>query len=259
VSDTCHWLAAVHWGQAGTWALAIGTFSLACFTYKMAKSTEKALDQNVRLVEETHELAESNKTLVIAEQTHHEENLRPYCFLELGAAEIGKVNLGVFGKPEVACPEGYAGLVIPINAKLRNIGLGPAISIVLRLVIMSDQDETGCAHMVIEMPIPPMAAQSEWYGTSTDFLEPCSMMPAAKVREALSISVFLRTKMTPEDFQKVIANSGWLIFVMYEDIFHHKSYSQHEKHPNLFFTKVTEGKPPDLHELNFAKRAPIFL
>ena len=65
--------------------------------------------------------------------------------------------------------------------------------------------------------------------------------------------------MTPEDFQNMIANSGWLIFVMYEDIFHRKFYSQHEKHPNLFFTGTTEGKPPDLRELKFAKCAPISL
>lgn len=239
--------------------LDIAAGALAFFTYKMAKSTEKALEQNARLVAETHELVESNKILVESEKRHHRENLRPFCFLEPCAAEIGKINIGIFGEPEPAHPEGYKGLAIPMNARLRNIGLGPAISIELRIIIMSDQNETGCPPMVISRTIPPMTAQSEWYGSSTDILDPFPTVPRAEIKKALSISVFHRTLMNPEDFQSMIANSGWLIFVIYEDIFRNKFYSQHDKHPNLFFTKVTEGQPPDIRELRFGKNAPIQL
>jgi hypothetical protein len=147
VSDTCHWLAAVHWGQAGTWALAIGTFLLAFFTWLVSRAAIKTLEQNKALVDETRRLVEINNNLVENEEKHYKERLTPY------------VVFKIVGSPVISIEK----ISIRLEGKLRNYGMGMAINVEFYFVV--DDSFGKCS---IRLPAHHLASNEE--SSNIDFI-----------------------------------------------------------------------------------------
>jgi hypothetical protein len=213
VSAFCHWLAAVHWGQAGTWALAIGTFSLACFTYKMAKSTEKTLEQNKLLVD-------SNNMLIEKEERHHQENLMPLCVLEPTEPKIGDVGRQLF-----ADVKGYNKTkdvaIFYLAGKIINKGTGPALNVKIKFY-------TNCNSEPIETQVGTIAVAGSYCIYDNK-------------RHLVPMKVFMDDRTYGHDNAVRTIESEWVLCILFEDVFGNKFYSVHKNDIENVFVGFAKG------------------
>jgi hypothetical protein len=190
VSGICHWLAAVHWGRVGTWALAIGTFSLAFFTWRVSRAAIKTLDQNKLLVDETHRLVESNNTLIESEERHHQENLRPICVFEL----------------DVKGPEVFSTSFTGIRGFIANKGLGASVEGILYLILPSLM-----SYLSIKFPTLGHGdrwVETEYYNMMTKCYKKNIFVPLVNCDDSYAGAV-----------QKALNERELIIIIKYKDLF----------------------------------------
>ena len=201
---------------------------MACFTYKTAKSTEKALEQNARLVAETHELVESNKILVESEERHHQENLRPLCYIKPNSLRMGHVCDDIFGdlEPYVAVS---AGPVLSINGTLENVGLGPAKNVSVILRRFPEKDEFRCNY-------GPIAAHGNFFITS---------------KYGYSVPLPLLGNTSNLRATDVVRFGSVVIYVEFEDFFGNIFHTTHRKYRDHLYDGLSPGKVPDISETVF--------
>lgn len=198
MSDTCHWLAAIHWGRVGTWALAIGTFSLAFFTWRVSRAAVQTLEENKRLVDETHRLVESNNKLVVSEERHHQENLRPLCVFSYTGNLHNVLNYDT--------RNGSSRVIINSDIENKGNGVAKAIKIIFRL------ESPRCEGSLI---LGPVASGSKYFnGAEKHYSETIPLELSCKEDKKIPhIDLFLEQQ--------------WVIYIEYEDIFNAKFYTSY--------------------------------
>ncbi|WP_075323097.1 hypothetical protein [Acidithiobacillus albertensis] len=208
--------------------LAIFTGVLAYFTYRMAKSTENALKQNAQLVAETHELVESNKTLVESEERHHQENLRPLCYIKPTSLRMGHICDDIFGDLEPYL-NASVGPVLSINGTLENVGLGPAKNVSVILRRFPEKDEFRCNY-------GPIDAHGSFFVTS---------------KYGYSVPLPLLGNTSNLRATDVVRSSSLVIYVEFEDFFGKIFHTTHRKYRDHFYDGFSTGKVPDISETIF--------
>ena len=97
-----------------TFVLAAATLLLAGFTGWMARSTKQVVEQN--------------KHLIVLEDRHHTDNLRPYCVLEVVDLQKRGWESVFFASEDISSGNGQDHFVM-LNCRIVNKGLGPAFNI----------------------------------------------------------------------------------------------------------------------------------
>ena len=225
MSGIYHWLAAVHWGRVGTWALAIGTFSLAFFTWRVSRAAIKTLDQNKLLVVETHRLVEGNNTLIESEERHHKENLRPLCVF----AHTGNLHNIL----TLDMRNGRNRVIIDSDIENKGNGVAKAIKIIFRLA--SPRCE-GC------LTLGPLASGSKYFnGAEKHYSETIPLELSCK-----NDSNILHT-----DF---LLQQQWAIYMEYEDIFNAKFYTIYIKNDSNADIEFSSDPLPSLEDDEILER-----
>jgi hypothetical protein len=213
-----HWFCSIHWGRAGTWALAIGTFLLAFFTWRVSRAAVKTLEENKRLVDETHQLAESNKVLIESEERHHQESLMPLCVLKPFDPKLGEVGAKIFYSQN-EYRETIDVFIFYLTAKIENNGSGPALDVLINFDsnVLSGSTRIGTI------------------GAGGEFCVHDGTRPLVPLK------LVFTNNLSKEYVIKNLINSDWKLCIEFSDIFGNKYHTVHKNDPDNLFVEFVRG------------------
>lgn len=182
------WLAGVHWGRVGTWALAICTLSLAFFTWRVSRAAIKTIEQNNKIIE--------------SEERHHQERMSPIVALDF-YTEWNHLNINdLINLSRIEDQKIY------LNGSISNKGYGPSNNGSLYLLCRTLNAKPQC----VKIDLPILAPGQVWSNSKI------------KGMECIEINIIDRS--LEKVITNAVKSKEWQVVLSVEDIFKKKHFTQ---------------------------------